>query len=162
MLDHEEAVQQLKVDCRNCEEVEGENRFSVILQKRQPLFPRIAPTSDVPQIAGNGAFGNDETKLLQFAMDFGRAPVRIFIGQATDQNANLFGDLRPASAGTGAPTPVEAESGAMPTDDGFGLDDDKGFGPTGPTATEGNPEDPVQPVQLGPGTLAFEHGELLA
>ena len=49
----------------------------------------------------------------------------------------------------------------MPTDDSFGLDDDEGFGPTGPTAAEGNPEDPIQTVQLGPGTLAFERGELL-
>jgi hypothetical protein len=94
-------------------------------------------------------------------MDFGRAPVRIFIGQAPDQNANLSGDLRAASAGTGAPTPVEAESGAMPTDDGFGLDDDEGFGPTGPTATEGIPEDPIQPLQFGPWMVAFEHRELL-
>jgi hypothetical protein len=57
-------------------------------------------------------------------MDLGCAPIQIFVGQAPDQDANLFGDLRPASAGTGAPTPVEAESGAMPADDddGFGLD----------------------------------------
>jgi len=61
----------LKVDRRNREEVEGDDRFSVILQKRQPLFPRIAATSDAPQIAGDRAFGNDEAKLLQLAMDLG-------------------------------------------------------------------------------------------
>ena len=54
-----------------------------------------------------------------------------------------------------------AESGAMPSDDGFGPDDDKGFGPTGPTATEGNPEDPIQPLQFGPWMVAFQHCELL-
>jgi hypothetical protein len=49
----------------------------------------------------------------------------------------------------------------MPTDNGFGLDDDEGLGPTGPTATEGNPEDPIQPLQFGPWTVAFEYCELL-
>jgi hypothetical protein len=49
----------------------------------------------------------------------------------------------------------------MPADDGFGLDDDESFAPTGPATAEGNPKDPVQPVQLGPWTLALAHGELL-
>ena len=133
----------------------------MILQKRQPLFPRIAPTSDALQIAGDRAFGNDKAEFLQLTMDLGCAPIRILFGQAPDQDANLFGDLRPASAGTGALTPVEAESGTMPADDGFGLDNDENLDPTRPATAEGNPKDPVQPVQLGPGTLAFEHGELL-
>jgi hypothetical protein len=55
VLDHEEAIQQLKLDRRNREEVEGDNRFSVILQKRQPTFPRITPPSNTPQIAGDTA-----------------------------------------------------------------------------------------------------------
>ena len=74
VLDNEQAVEQLKVDRRNCEEVEGHNRFSVILPKRQPLFPRIAAPSDAPQIAGDRAFGNDQAKLLQFAMGFWARP----------------------------------------------------------------------------------------
>ena len=99
MLDNEEAVEQSKIERRNSEEVESDNRFSVILQKCQPLFPRIAATSDASQIPSDRAFGNDEAKLLQFAMDFGRAPICILIRQASDENANLFGDLRPAPAG---------------------------------------------------------------
>jgi hypothetical protein len=49
----------------------------------------------------------------------------------------------------------------MPADHGFGFDNDENFGPTGPATTEGNPEDPVPPVQWGSRTLAFEHGDLL-
>ena len=94
-------------------------------------------------------------------MNLGRAPIRISVGQAPDQDANLFDDLRAASARAGAPAPVEAESGAMPADHGFGLDNDENFGPTGPTTAEGKPEDPVQPVQLGSPPLTFEHGDLL-
>ena len=93
------------------------------------LSPRITATSDAPQIAGDRALGNDEAKFLQFAMDFGRAPLCILIRQASDQNMNFFGDLRPASARSGAPVPVKAESGAVPADDGFGLDDNQNFGP---------------------------------
>src|SRR5215831_15164495 len=37
VLDDKEAVQQSKVDRRSREEVEGDNRFSVILQERQPF-----------------------------------------------------------------------------------------------------------------------------
>jgi len=38
VLDHEEAVQQLKVDRRNRKEVDGDNGFSVILQIDRPIF----------------------------------------------------------------------------------------------------------------------------
>jgi hypothetical protein len=104
---------------------------------------------------------HDKTQFLQLTVDLGCAPIRVVIGQTTDEDANLFVDLRPASAWPRAPTPVEAEPSAMPADDGFGLDNEENFGPTGPATAEGNPKDPVQPVQSGPGTLAFEHGELL-
>jgi hypothetical protein len=49
----------------------------------------------------------------------------------------------------------------MPADDRFGLDDEENFGPMGPAPAKDRPEDPIQTVQLGPGMLAFEHGELL-
>jgi hypothetical protein len=71
VLDHEEAVQQLKLDRRNREEVEGDNCFSMILQKCQPTFPRITPPSNTPQIAGDAAFGNDKTEFLQLTMILG-------------------------------------------------------------------------------------------
>jgi hypothetical protein len=45
----------------------------------------------------------------------------------------------------------------MPADDGFGLDNDENFSPTGPVAAEGNPEDP----RFNGGRGAFEHGDLL-
>jgi hypothetical protein len=44
---------------------------------------------------------------------------------------------------------IQQEKSAEPADYGFGLGDKENFGPTGPATTEGNPEDPVQPVQFG-------------
>ena len=62
----------------------------------------------------------------------------------------------------GSPTPVEAESGAVPAGHGVGHDNDEHVLPAGPVAAEGDPEEPVQRVQYGPRSLAFEHGDLLA
>ena len=79
---------------------------------------------------------------------------------SADQDASLFGDLRPVAAGPGAPTPVEAESCAMPTDDGFGLDED--LCPTGPAGRRTVKKIRSSRCILGGSTLAFEHSELLA
>ena len=64
MLDHEEAVQQFEGHRRHGEEVEGHNYFAVIVEKRQPPFPRIAPPMDASQIASDGPLGNHEAEFL--------------------------------------------------------------------------------------------------
>jgi len=51
-------------------------------------------------------------------VDFGSTPVRILLCQAPDQDANFLGDSRSATAPPGPPTPIEAETGTMPADDG--------------------------------------------
>ena len=50
----------------------------------------------------------------------------------------------------------------MPSDDGFGFDDEEDIGPAGPEATEDGPKEPVASVEGRPWALAFEHGDLLA
>ena len=50
----------------------------------------------------------------------------------------------------------------MPSDNGFGFDDEQDIAPARPTATEGGPKEPVASVQRRPRSLAFEHGDLLA
>ena len=162
VLDDEEAVQQFEGDGRHGEEIEGHNHFLMILQKCPPLFPRIAPPPDAPQIASDAAFGDDEAEPLKLSMNLGRTPIRIFFRQAADQRSNFFGDLGPATTGPGAPTPVKAKAGAMPADDGLRLYDDQNVGPAGPEATQSRPEKPVEPVQFGPRPFAFEDGELLS
>jgi hypothetical protein len=101
VLDNEETGQQLRVDRRNGEGVEGDNRSSVIRQKRQPTFPRITPPSNTPQIAGDTAFGNDKAEFLQLTINLGRSPIRILIGQAPDQGRASSAILgRPRQAGS--------------------------------------------------------------
>src|SRR5262249_1040225 len=87
-----------------------------------------------------------EAELLELAVDLGGSPIRILVCEASDQHTNFFGDLRSAAAWPRSPTPVEAETGAMPADDGRGLHDDEDLGPAGPEAAKGTPEESVQPV----------------
>jgi len=61
------------------------------------------------------AFGDDEAELLKFSVDLWGCPIRVLFRQASDQNTNLIGDLRPATAWRGSPTPVETKTGAVPS-----------------------------------------------
>jgi hypothetical protein len=112
VLDQDQAAQRLEGERRNRGEVQSDNRFPVIVQKRQPLFARITAPSDAPQVAGDNAFGSDQAELLQLPWILG-AP------QSGFSRSNFFGDLRLAAGRPGEPTPVGAESGAMPVDHSF-------------------------------------------
>src|SRR5882762_4987223 len=125
MLDNKEAVQQLKRQRRHSKEVKGDDDFSVILQKRQPPFTRVASAFNSTQIPGDRPLRDHEAELQHLAMDLGGSPVRVLLGQSSDQPPNLLGDLRSAATGTGSPTPVQPEAGTVPADDGLGLHDDE-------------------------------------
>jgi len=61
-------------------------------------------------------------------MNAGRAPQRIGEAHLPDQLTNVRRDLWSAAAGAGFPAPELTESGAMPSDDGLGLDDFESIG----------------------------------
>jgi len=94
-------------------------------------------------------------------MDFGRSPTGVLLRQAPDQHTHLLGDLRSAAARPGTPARIEAETSAVPADDGLGLDDDEDVGPAGPTTAQGSPKESVERVQDWPRPFALEHGYLL-
>jgi hypothetical protein len=50
----------------------------------------------------------------------------------------------------------------VPSDDGFGFDDDERIGPAAPEATEDGPEEAVTTIHPWARALAFEDGDLLA
>jgi hypothetical protein len=79
-----------------------------------------------------------------------------------NQTADFVGDCWPAAARAGSPTPVTAESSAVPAGYGVGHDDDENVLPAGPVAAEGGPEQPVHRVQYRAWPLAFEDGDLLS
>src|SRR5205809_8007467 len=67
-----------------------------------------------------------KAKLEQLAMDARRSPQRIFRAHPPDQRAQIRVDLRSTSKGSGFPTPVPTEAGAMPADEGLRSDDSDG------------------------------------
>ena len=85
MLDDKEAVQQLERQRRHGEEIESDDDFSVILEKRRPPFTRVASAFNSTQIPGNSPLSDNEAELQQLAVDLGGSPARILLRQASDQ-----------------------------------------------------------------------------
>ena len=162
VLDDEKAVQQFECHGWHGEEVEGSDYLAMVLEKAQPTLARVAPATNSPKIPGHTSFRDDEAELLQFSVDLGGSPIRVFFGQASDQAADFIGNLRPPTARSRAPSPVETETLAMPADDGFRFDEDEDVGPAGPDAVQGDPEEPVERVQRRPRPFPLENGELLS
>jgi hypothetical protein len=162
VLDDEEAVQQFECHGWHREEVERRDHLALVLEKGQPAFAMVAPATNSPKIPGHTSFRDDEAELLQFAVDLGGSPVRVFFGQASDQTADFLGDLQPATARSRAPSPVETEALAMLADDGFWFHQHEDVGPAGPTAAQGGPEEPVERVQRRPRSFPLENGDLLS
>jgi hypothetical protein len=68
MLDDKEAIQHLERQCRHGEEIEGNDDFPVILEKRQPPFTRVTSVPNSTQIPGDSPFRDNEPELQQLAM----------------------------------------------------------------------------------------------
>ena len=60
-------------------------------------------------------------------MDPGSAPQRVGQAHVTDQLTNFEWDPWPAAARSRLPSPEQAKTGTMPTDDRLRLDDHQGF-----------------------------------
>src|SRR6266404_3040317 len=129
MFDDKKAVQQLERQRRHGKEIEGHDDLLMISQKRQPLLTRIASALNSTQIPGDSPLRDSDAELQHLAMDLGRSPVRVLLGQSSDQPTDLLGDLGSAATGPGAPTPVQPEARTVPPNDGLGLHDDEHFGP---------------------------------
>jgi hypothetical protein len=119
----------------------------------------IPPTT---QMSRHTAFGEDEAESQKLSMDPGGSPIRDLFCQSSDQRPSIFGDLRPSAAGPGSPSPVEPKAGAVPANHGLGPHDNENVGPAGPETAESRTEDSVQRVQVWPGSLAFQNGDLLS
>ena len=58
MLDDKQTVQLLERDCRDSEEIECNDRLSMVPKKREPTLARICSAVHTPEIARNSSFGN--------------------------------------------------------------------------------------------------------
>ena len=98
MLDHEEAVQETKRDCRNGKEVEGDDGLSVIVEEGQPTLRWIASATHSPQVLTDGSFRDDEAELQKFTVDFRCAPAGILRGHSPNQTPDFLCRFGPATA----------------------------------------------------------------
>ena len=114
------------------EEIQCGDHLAMIAQKGEPLWIGITPANHAAQIPGHAPFCDTESKLLEFRVDFGGAPVGILLRQASDQIPPFLGDPRPPAARTRPPAPIKPKAGAMPANDGVRLDNEEDIGPAGP------------------------------
>jgi hypothetical protein len=143
VLDHEEAVQQLKGHSGHGKEVEGDDYFSMVLEKCQPLFARVTTTANASKMSRHAPFRNNKTKLLKLSVNPRRSPIWVLFRQSSNQLADLLGDSRSATGWSRSPSPVKTIAGAMPADDGLGFYDDKNVSPTSPTMSQSCPEQTI-------------------
>ena len=68
-----------------------------------------------------------DAELEEFAMDPGSAPQRVGQAHVADQLANFERHLWPAAARSRLPSPEQAKTGTMPTDNRLRLDDHQGI-----------------------------------
>jgi hypothetical protein len=106
-------------------------------------------------------FRDDEAELLEFTVDLGGSQVQVLIRQASDECATLLADLWSTSPRSGTPSPVKAETGAVPADNSLGRHDDEDIAPAGPTTAESRPEEAVPGIQKRPRSITFQYGDLL-
>src|SRR3990172_12351624 len=73
-------------------------------------------------------------------------PSRVLRHHAEDQVAHFLRDPLPAEhlTDSGQDTPIQGESGSVPTDDGLGADDDQSLFPSGPEPSCQDPEDLIE------------------
>lgn len=97
-------------------------------------------------------------------MDSRCAPGRILGDHFEDQITDLFRDPLPSHQATGAGdrSPIQRESGSVPTDHGLRTDHEEGLLPAIPKPARKNPEELLQQSSSRSGVFALEDSELLA
>ena len=85
------------------------------------------------------------------------APCWIRVPHVADQLLDLGIDSRAAALGPAPSTPIGAQSLSVPLHDGSRLNEDEDSVPTGPGATQPDPEEPVAVLEPKPHGLPLEH-----
>jgi len=123
----EKAIEQVETDRRHGEEIHSRDGFSMIAQKSEPALGwlRISRSSFHP--ARNRPFRDIETEHEKLAMDARRPPGWTLGGHPEDQFPNFSRDLPSPDAlpAFGDQPPIQAETGSVPTNYGFGRHDEE-------------------------------------
>ena len=150
----------LKVAVGSVMKIDGNQVLDMVVEKAPPRLRRWLSTPN--HVLGHGGLGNGYAELREFAVHAGCSPQRIGSRHVPEH----FADFRSDTGSTGSspptlPSPVTSEPGAMPTDDGVGLDDDEHPVPVSPDSAQDDPEASVDIRKPGPFHRPAEDGELV-
>src|SRR5438445_4318237 len=158
--EHNEDEEHPQASSRDREEIDGDQIPEVIGQERSPaLRGRRAPLWEQ---AGDGALGDVDAELEEFAMDSGSTPQGIGRGHSSDQGFDRGVDGRVARrAAPGERGPVAAKAASLPAQHSGGSHDDEGLLPDGPDSGQPDPKEPIAPLKLRPVRRPLVDGQLL-
>ena len=131
VVDYKPGVQQSEPNGRDHEKVHCGNPMPVIVKKRLPPLALMVVGISLREISRDGGKPNRDPKLRKFSPDLSGAPAVLSCESANEGLYVSRNGRTPGSAPRNR-SPVEAESLAMPSDDGLGLNDDQNIFPPGP------------------------------
>lgn len=123
-INNEPGEKQFEADCRDDQEVHGGNHVPMVSKKRSPSLALFVAPVAFRKVARDGRQADGESQLLKLGLDSLRTP-RILNGETADQIAKFRGDGRPSGSPFLDGPPVASKALLMPSDHGFGLDNDE-------------------------------------
>jgi hypothetical protein len=163
MTDDEEAVEHAERNRWHREEIHGGNRFPMVAKKGQPALGLVGISRRSLHPTRDGSLGKFKTEHAEFPMDPRRSPAGVLNDHPKDQFPNLLrcwssSDLPPDS---GDQSPVHSKTSPVPTDYGFGCDDEEGVLPIRPDSPGDYPEELIEGVEARARMSTLQRDELL-
>jgi hypothetical protein len=115
-------------------------------------------------VLGDGCLRHLNTELQKFPMNARSSPARVREAHVPDEIANFRRYRRATFATPTLPSPIEAKSLAMPSDNRLRFHDQQGRSPAAPELREPDPQDSVRKAETEPVTTArtLQDQELMA
>jgi hypothetical protein len=162
-LDEEKHVEASEQRGLHREEVAGEDALGMRAQESGPGHPCASRRridahllEDRPHRGGR----DRDAEALELAGDPPVSPGGVLLGEPLDQFAQLVAPARPSPLGPVGP--AAGDEPPVPAEQRLGADEERRPAPPRQGAREPGQQRPIGELELGPGDLATEHGELVA
>jgi hypothetical protein len=117
-----------------------------LARKVEPVFDRIAASTQALQISGDGTPGDLQAELQKLHLDLRCSPARILSRHAADESPNLLGHLGSAAGAAVIASASTGESLPMPSDHRLRFYNDQNIRPSRPYLPQSRPEEAVEAV----------------
>ncbi len=160
VADDKPDVQQPEPSGRDDQEVHRGDAVPVIAKERSPPLALIMARISLREISRDSREADRDPKFFEFSLNLSGAPV-VLVRKPTNEGLHLHRNGRSTGSVLRNRSPVQPESLAMPSDHGFGPNDDQGLFPSRPELRQKDPEAPVGRSDPGSASPLCERGELL-